>query len=50
MTQHADLYEDAFHFNKAGSAIMGGQAAAIIKNALESSRPGQRGQPVVDHP
>lgn len=50
MTQHADLYEDAFHFNKAGSAIMGGQAAAIIKNALESSRPGRRGQPVVDHP
>src|SRR5260370_24698336 len=50
LTQHATLYEDAFHFNKAGSAIMGGQAAAIIKNALESSRPGQRGQPVVDHP
>src|SRR5258707_627011 len=50
MTQHADLYEDAFHFNNAGSAIMGGQAAAIIKNALESSRPGRRGQPVVDHP
>ena len=45
MKQHADLYEDPFHFNKAGSAIMGDQAAAIIKNALESSRRGQRGQP-----
>ena len=45
MTQHADLYEDAFHFNKAGSALMGDQAAAIIKNALERLRPGQRGQP-----
>jgi hypothetical protein len=44
MTQHADLYEDAFHFNKAGSAIMGAQAAAIIRRALENSgheRPGQ---------
>jgi hypothetical protein len=50
MTQHADLCEDVFHFNKAGSALVGGQAAAIIKNALESSRPGQRGQPGVDHP
>jgi lysophospholipase L1-like esterase len=38
MTQHADLYEDAFHFSKAGSAIMGDQAAAIISKALESSR------------
>ena len=45
MTQHSDLYEDPFHFNKAGSAIMGNQAAAIIKNVLESSRRGQRGQP-----
>ena len=45
MRQHADLYEDAFHFNKAGSALMGDQAAAIIKNALESSRRGQRGKP-----
>jgi lysophospholipase L1-like esterase len=44
MTQHADLYEDAFHFNKAGSAIMGDHAAAIIRNALESSRREQRSQ------
>jgi hypothetical protein len=44
MTQHADLYEDAFHFNKTGSAIMGAQAATIIRKALENSgheRPGQ---------
>jgi len=45
MAQHADLYEDPFHFDQAGSAIMGDQAAAVIKNALESSRRGQRGQP-----
>ena len=38
MTQHANLYEDAVHFDKAGSAIMGAQAAAIIRNVLESSR------------
>jgi hypothetical protein len=44
MTQHADLYEDAFHFNKAGSAIMGDQAAAIIRNLLESSRHEPHGQ------
>src|SRR6266403_1951214 len=37
MTQHADLFEDAFHFNQAGSAMMGVQAAAIIKRALENS-------------
>ncbi len=37
MTQHADLFEDAFHFNKAGSAMMGVQAAAIIRRALENS-------------
>ena len=44
MSQHADLYEDPFHFNKAGSAIMGAQAATIIRKALENSgheRPGQ---------
>jgi hypothetical protein len=44
MTQHPDLYEDAFHFNKAGSAIMGAQAATIIRRALENSgreRPSQ---------
>ena len=44
MTEHPELYEDAFHFNKAGSAIMGDHAAAIIRNALESSRREQRGQ------
>src|SRR5712671_8233447 len=37
MAQHADLFEDAFHFNQAGSAMMGVQAAAIIKRALENS-------------
>lgn len=36
MTHHADLYEDSVHFNKAGSAIMGDQAAALIKQALQS--------------
>ena len=44
MTQHPELYEDAFHFNKAGSAMMGVQAATIIKKALENSgreRPGR---------
>jgi hypothetical protein len=43
MIEHSDLYEDAFHFNKAGSAIMGAQASAIIRKALENSgheRPG----------
>jgi lysophospholipase L1-like esterase len=43
MAQHIDLYEDAFHFNKAGSAMMGVQAATIIRRTLESSateRPG----------
>lgn len=44
MTQHADLYEDAFHFNKAGSAIMGVQAAAIIREALENSGHERLGQ------
>src|SRR6266478_3907803 len=28
MTQHADFFEDAFHFNQAGSEMMGVQAAA----------------------
>jgi hypothetical protein len=43
MSGHPDLYEDAFHFNTAGSAIMGAQAAAIIRRTLENSgheRPG----------
>jgi lysophospholipase L1-like esterase len=37
MIRHLDLYEDAVHFNENGSAIMGGQAATIIKRALETS-------------
>ena len=37
MTQHDDLFEDAFHFNKVGSAMMGVQTAAIIRRALENS-------------
>jgi hypothetical protein len=44
MTQHLDLYEDPFHFNKAGSAIMGAQAATIIRRALESSGHEQPGR------
>jgi len=39
-----DLYEDAVHFNENGSAIMGGQAATIIKRALEKSGHEQHGQ------
>jgi hypothetical protein len=37
MTQHADFFEDAFHFNQAGSEMMGVQAAAIIKRTIENS-------------
>ena len=44
MTKHADLFEDAFHFNKAGSAIMGAQAAAMIRRTLENSGQHQPGQ------
>jgi hypothetical protein len=36
MAHHPDLYEDTVHFDKAGSAIMGDQAAATIKQALQS--------------
>ena len=42
--RHLDLYEDAVHFNENGSAIMGGQAATIIKRALEKSGHKQHGQ------
>jgi hypothetical protein len=35
MRRHPDLYEDPFHFNKEGAALMGDQAAAIIKKTLE---------------
>jgi hypothetical protein len=41
LTQHPDLYEDGVHFNKVGSAIMGGHAATIIKRVLET--PGREG-------
>jgi hypothetical protein len=41
LTQHPDLYEDGVHFNKVGSAIMGGQAATIIKRVRET--PGREG-------
>jgi hypothetical protein len=44
MSRHLDLYEDAIHFNETGSAIMGGQAATIIKRALETSGHEQHGQ------
>jgi lysophospholipase L1-like esterase len=37
MAQHPGLYEDPFHFNKVGAAIMGDQAAALIKRALEGT-------------
>jgi lysophospholipase L1-like esterase len=37
MIRHLDLYDDSVHFNESGSAIMGGQAATIIKQALETS-------------
>ena len=36
MAPHPELFEDAFHFNQAGSAIMGVQAAASIRRALET--------------
>jgi hypothetical protein len=45
MAEHADLYEDNMHFNKAGSTMMGDQAAATIKKALESWQQGQLGRP-----
>src|SRR5258708_3936670 len=44
MTQHADFFEDAFHFDQAGSAMMGVQAAAIIKRAIENSGKQPRGR------
>jgi hypothetical protein len=45
MAEHGDLYEDGMHFNAAGSAMMGDQAAAIIRKALESWRQEQAGRP-----
>jgi len=44
MIQHADFFEDAFHFNQAGSEMMGVQAAAIIKRAIENSGKQPRGR------
>src|SRR5258705_1845848 len=44
MTQHADFFEDAFHFDQAGSPMMGVQAAAIIKRAIENSGKQPRGR------
>jgi hypothetical protein len=44
MIRHLDLYEGAVHFNENGSAIMGGQAATIIKRALETSGHERHGQ------
>jgi lysophospholipase L1-like esterase len=38
MMHHLDLYEDSIHFNKAGADIMGDQAAAVIKLALQPPR------------
>jgi lysophospholipase L1-like esterase len=35
MTHHADLYQDHVHFNEAGSAIQGQQAAQLIRSSLE---------------
>ena len=35
MENHLDAFQDTVHFNKSGSAIMGDQAAAIIKKALQ---------------
>jgi hypothetical protein len=35
MTKHRDLYQDFIHFNPAGAAIMGDQAAATIRAALQ---------------
>jgi lysophospholipase L1-like esterase len=35
MTHHADQYEDHVHFNSAGAAIQGQQAAQLIREALD---------------
>ncbi len=34
MNKHRDLYQDTVHFNDVGAALMGDQAAALIKQAL----------------
>jgi hypothetical protein len=44
MIRHLDLYEGAVHFNENGSALMGGQAATIIKRVRETSGNEQHGQ------
>jgi hypothetical protein len=39
MMQHQDLHEDSVHFNAAGAALQGDQAAATIKEALTDKHP-----------
>jgi hypothetical protein len=39
MTNHTDLYEDKVHFNAAGAAIQGKQAAALIERYLQTNKP-----------
>ena len=37
MSRHRDLYQDNVHFNDAGAALMGDQAATLIKQTLSSA-------------
>lgn len=39
MSKHGDLYQDNVHFNLTGAALMGDQAAALIKQALRPAPP-----------
>lgn len=41
MAKHADLYQDSVHFNEAGAAIQGKQAAEMIRGLL--SKPQRQG-------
>jgi hypothetical protein len=38
MAQHADLYQDAVHFNEQGAALQGKQAAEMIRGLLSHSQ------------
>jgi hypothetical protein len=38
MVQHADLYQDAVHFNDQGAALQGKQAAQLIRELLSHSQ------------
>ena len=38
MKKHEDLHQDPVHFNPAGAALQGDQAAAMIRKALEEIR------------